>query len=82
MEIQQLRFKDIRQVEGYWVFDINKADKGNRLKNRPSIRLLPIHSQLIDLGFLNWVNAQRAGQDESDRLFPLIHPKGSPLVSM
>ena len=29
MEIQQLRFKDIRQVEGYWVFDINKTDKGN-----------------------------------------------------
>ena len=53
MEIQQLRSKDIRQVEGYWVFDINKADKGNRLKNHPSIRLLPIHSQLIELGFLN-----------------------------
>jgi integrase len=80
MEILQLRFKDIRQVEGHWVFDINKTETGNKVKNLPSIRLLPLHSQLIELGFLDWVAAAR--KDASSRVFPLIHPKGSCLVSM
>jgi integrase len=45
------------------------------------LRLVPVHSQLIALGFLDWVTAQKT-KDPQTRLFPLIHPKGSLLVSL
>ena len=83
MEILQLRHQDVRRVEGVWVFDI-KEEEGNHVKNQPSVRLVPVHSQLIQLGFLEWCQ-RSASTDEaqtSPRLFPAIHPKGSPLVSM
>ena len=77
MEICQLRHKDIRQVDGIWIFDIQNADEGHRVKNAPSVRLVPIHSQLIQLGFLDWEQLQ-----QGERVFPTLFKKGSPLVSM
>lgn len=81
MEILQLRHKDVRQVEGVWVFDIT-PEEGNQLKNHPSMRLVPIHSQLIQLGFLEWFAKRPQPQGNRSKVFPLIYPKGSPLVSM
>ena len=75
MEVLQLRHADVRCVNGVMCFDFNRRG-GNSIKNDPSLRLVPIHSQLMALGFLDWV-ASAHGQP-SDRLFPLIHPKGSP----
>jgi integrase len=46
----QLRTVDIKESEGVWYFDIH----GN-LKNRYSERKVPIHSRLIELGFLDYV---------------------------
>jgi integrase len=77
MEILQLRKADVRQVEGYWVFDIKGSGEGDHVKNHPSVRLVPIHSQLRELGFLEWVAATA-----TDRLFPLLYPKESPIMSM
>jgi integrase len=57
-EIAQLELTDIRQVEGVWCFDINDDGEGDkdesrkRLKNKPSKRLVPIHSHLISWGVL------------------------------
>jgi integrase len=82
MEVLQLKHKDVKQVDGYWVFDIQATDTDNRVKNHPSIRLLPIHSQLIELGFLEWAMKQSKTSGDDGRVFPLVHPKGSTLVSM
>jgi len=79
LEIVQLRHQDIRQVDGIWVFDFKFVDADHRVKNDPSVRLVPIHSQVIQYGFLEWVHHQPR---DGERVFPLLHPKGSNLVSM
>jgi integrase len=67
-EIAQLHTDDILQIDGVWIIDINS--KGNKeLKNedgRP--RQVPVHSQLVALGFLEFVEMRRRGLEA--RLFP------------
>ena len=53
-EIAQLLVDDIKEVNGTWVFDINE-DGDKKLKNLSSARLIPIHTHLIELGFLEFV---------------------------
>jgi integrase len=53
-EIAQLRCRDIKQVDGVWVIDVNTSD-GKRLKNQNSQRLIPIHSELLKIGLLDRV---------------------------
>ena len=79
MEVLQMLHADVRSVDGMMCFDFNRGE-GNSIKNDPSLRLVPIHSQLVTLGFLDWI-ATAHGQP-TERVFPLIHPKGSPLPSM
>jgi integrase len=65
-EICQLHLEDIREVDGVWVFDVNqKGDK--RVKTKSSERLVPVHSRLIELGLLEYVEKLRAQGQE--RLF-------------
>jgi integrase len=61
-EICQLQIDDIKQVEGIWCFDINNS-AGKSLKTS-SARLIPIHSQLIGLGFLGFV--ERVNSDDGN----------------
>ena len=66
-EICQLYCDDIREEDGIWCFDVNnKADK--HLKTDAGDRIIPIHPQLLDLGFLNYAAALRAAGEE--RLWP------------
>jgi integrase len=65
-EICQLLVTDLRDERGIPVFDINAAPP-KKLKNANAVRLVPIHSKLIELGFLNYVDAQRAAG--KDRVF-------------
>lgn len=67
-EIAQLTVSDINELDGVKVISILDEDK-KRLKNASSRRIIPIHSKLIDLGFLDYVNTQRA-IDSVGRLFP------------
>lgn len=68
-ELCQLHVADIVQVEGIWVMDINTND-GKTVKNEDSIRQIPIHSELIRLGFLDYVEVtRRAGHK---RLWPAL----------
>jgi integrase len=62
-EIGQLLVSDIMKDEEYdfWYMDINDKD-GKSVKNKSSIRLIPIHQKIIDLGFLEFVG-------ESGRVF-------------
>ena len=66
-EICQLHLADIRAVDGVLVFDINDKDE-KRLKTSSSERLIPIHPRLIELGFMEYVEALRAKGEQ--RLFP------------
>lgn len=73
-EIAQLHCKDIREEQGVWVFDLVEGVEGDekRLKNNSSRRIIPIHTVLMQLGFLQFVEKQLA--TGSKRLFPDIRP--------
>lgn len=59
-EIANLGLSDIRQEEGVWFFDIAPdQERGRRLKNKASKRKVPVHSHLIALGFLGYVEERR-----------------------
>lgn len=66
-ELCQLHCSDIVRRYNYWVIQI-KDDHGNkRVKNRTSVRDIPIHSKLIEFGFLKFVKHQKKKGEE--RLF-------------
>jgi integrase len=59
-EISQLQLDDIKQHNDIWCFDFNDEGDGKKLKTAASRRLVPVHSQLIDLGILEYVDRLRA----------------------
>lgn len=67
-EIAQLELSDIKQVEGVLCFDIN--DEGEKkLKTLNSVRLVPVHSELLKLGFMEYVDSIKHNK-QGKRLFP------------
>lgn len=74
-EIVQLLPADVRQIDGVWCF-VLEGGEGKQLKNAPSQRVVPMHSQLVAMGFLDWHR-----QQTSPRLFPLLWDKGAAKVS-
>ena len=69
-ELCQLHISDVVQVEGVWVIDINEDAEGKTVKTKASRRKVPIHSELIRLGFLDYVQTTRAAGHE--RLWPAL----------
>ncbi|CAH1680431.1 putative Tyr recombinase domain-containing protein [Hyphomicrobiales bacterium] len=74
-EIFQLRVRHVVRDEetGIWYFDL-KTDKtlklkGDKRKDRPSRRFVPLHNNLLRLGFLS---ARVEGRNPDERLFPEI----------
>lgn len=61
-EIAQLDVADIRQEGGIWYLDINGDGPNKSLKTPAAKRRVPVHSELIRLGFLDWVAAKPKGQ--------------------
>jgi integrase len=51
-----------------------QASRGKRLKTKASRRVVPIHSQLVRLGFLKFVEDVRKRDGEKAFLFPLVAP--------
>lgn len=73
-EIAQLGLSDVRKEQQTWIFDITEtADDGGdevkRLKTESSRRVVPVHQELIALGFLDYLAAIRDGGHT--RVFPL-----------
>jgi integrase len=65
-EIAQLKVGDIIQDGDVWYFDINaKEDKS--VKSKAGTRKIPIHSKLIEFGFLDYHNQTKI--EQRDRLF-------------
>lgn len=67
-EIAQLDLKDIRQQDGMWVFDINEDGDRKSLKTPAAQRLVPVHSELIAVGLLDYVQSMR--DRKATKLFP------------
>ena len=59
-EITQLHKEDIALKDGIYCFNINTND-GKTTKTKNSIRFVPIHNKLIDLGLLEYVNSKKSG---------------------
>lgn len=71
---------DIRQERGVWVFDITEASETDArvkksVKNNPSRRLVPIHSQLLELGLLGYVEKRKESGDKL--IFPMWKPSAN-----
>ena len=73
-EIAQLHVEDLRRVDGHLVFDINGRPP-RKLKNRNAVRKVPVHSQLIALGLLDRIEAQK--QAGEALLFSDLTPGGA-----
>lgn len=55
-EIAQLTVNDIKKMDEVWIFDINEEGDGKSIKNKKgSKRVIPIHTQLIHLNFITFV---------------------------
>ena len=73
-EIAQLYLEQIAEIEGYHFIKIKVEHDDQQLKNPTSRRTIPIHKTLIELGILDFIQAQR--DIGYQRLFPeLYHTK-------
>lgn len=75
-EYAGLRVSDIREDEQTGVplmWFTRDVKAGRRLKTKSSERVVPVHPQLIDIGFLNYV-AERRKDGEQAWLFPTVAP--------
>lgn len=68
-ELAQLLVDDVQEMHGVWVMHItDEGDDEKSVKNHGSVRVVPVHSKLIELGFIKHVEAMRAAGVR--RVFP------------
>lgn len=72
-EVAQLRKCDVREERGVRVFDVNGED-GKELKTAASIRLVPVHPRLVQLGLPAFLAAQPDGFLWDERLRLTANP--------
>ena len=70
-EIAQLYIDDIHLEYGVPCFRVDTTHEDQKLKNRKSRRLVPIHSKLIELGFLEYVKKLKTNNEK--RVFPQLY---------
>ena len=76
-EICKLRVDELKREDGIWFFDI----KG-KVKTRNSVRRVPIHEKLIELGLLKYTELiKRSGEERLFWMLPEINDKYSRTVS-
>ncbi len=70
-EILQLVHGDIKQDDqGVWHIDVNKDGEGKSLKTEGSQRKIPLHSDLIKIGFFDyWRDREKPCRSDNLRLF-------------
>ncbi|MBU1361461.1 MAG: site-specific integrase [Gammaproteobacteria bacterium] len=69
-ELCQLRTADVQNVKGIDVLVVTDDGEDQKVKTEAGRRSVPIHSELIRLGFLRYVETIRAS--ESDALWPSL----------
>ncbi len=62
-EVAQLHLEDIRHCGDIWYFDANDTPP-RKLMSRYSLRCVPIHSALIDLGFLVFIDELKKADEK------------------
>jgi len=77
-EICQLYSQDVKRIDGELIFEVRSFLDGGtksekRLKNEGSTRTVPIHPELLKMGFEQFVNI-RKHDATSPRLFPELRP--------
>ena len=65
-EMCQLRLSDIRKENGVWFMHVEESEQ-TRVKTENAIRKVPVHPQLIDLGFIDYVGNLK--RKKKDRVF-------------
>ncbi|MES2279896.1 MAG: site-specific integrase [Pseudomonadota bacterium] len=73
-EIAQLQVADVSIQENINVFSITDEGEGQKVKTASGIRLVPVHSELVRLGFLEYVKSRKNAGDI--QLWPML-PKRS-----
>lgn len=66
-ELIQLEFSDIQKADDVYFININDDDEKS-IKTKAGIRTVPIHSKLIELGFLDFIKERQ--KTSATRLFP------------
>jgi integrase len=69
-EVAQLHVGDVRQIDGIWVLDLTARREGQSVKTESSRRIVPVHSQLVALGLIEYT--QRRGGAGTGLLFPEV----------
>lgn len=69
-ELCQLRTEDVGDVEGIPVLSLTDEGEGQKIKTKAGRRKIPIHSELIRLGFLDYVATVR--ESGSVTLWPAL----------
>lgn len=76
-----IKYQDIVNIDGCFCIHFNKGnDKTKHLKTAATIRLVPIPQQLLDLGFIDWVQRKksRLKAKDNDPIFnDAINSKGN-----
>ena len=67
-EICQMWVADVKTVDGIPIFDVNKDD-GKQTKTLSSIRQVPVHPRLLEIGFMDYARKRQAIGEQ--RLFPV-----------
>lgn len=67
-ELAQLHLKDFQAIDGIYYIHINDEADDKSVKNRASVRRVPLHSHLIELGFIDYVNHLQ----KTERVFPKL----------
>lgn len=72
-ELVQMRLDDVKTVDGVLIADIVRdAEHNQRLKTKAAQRAVPLHPQLIELGFSDYIEQMgRAGADRVFEGFPM-----------
>ena len=67
-----MRASDVQRKDGIWIFNVSAETTGQSLKTEADTRIVPVHSELIACGFLEYLKAlPRDGQ-----LWPALKPGG------
>jgi len=67
-EIAQLRMEDVQRVNGVWTLRIANLNEYQHLKTETSYRMVPLHEEVIRIGFLAYVAKMKLAGHE--RVFP------------
>ncbi|MCC3861493.1 site-specific integrase [Pseudemcibacter aquimaris] len=72
-ELFQMEICDVKQESGIWYFDVNDTSNNDivkSLKSKAAARRIPIHKELIRLGYLDFLNSRK--EDGNVRIFDEI----------